>query len=167
MIRKFSPQPQSNTVMTQEQQPVWHYTTLTKIKIIERDPILRPFGKDGQKPAVWFSKDQTWEPTAACNHLATLADGTEQFLDMKGLFQVTGGLYRFGVLPEDAPITWEVYRSLIDPDVGQVMVDGATRLRASPDNWRASLSPIEENKWKVVQMWTEESVWKTLNRRPE
>lgn len=116
--------------MSDEQQLVWHYTILPKIKLIQADPVLRPYGRLGQTPAVWFSTEQLWEPTATCNWEATLRSGETQLLDMDGLFKAHGGLYRIRVSPETAPILWEDYRAMINDDLAVAMLDGASELKA-------------------------------------
>lgn len=151
--------------MNHEQPLVWHYTLLPKVKIIQADPILKPFGKPGQVPAVWFSEEQKWEPTAACNWKATLADGTTKYLGMIELFQAHGGLYRFGVGPETAPVIWYDYWAMIADDVANVMMDGAFELGANPDNWRASLAPVKSDQWIRVEMWIEPGQWEPCKKR--
>jgi hypothetical protein len=151
--------------MNHEQQLVWHYTLLPKVKIIQADPVLKPFAKPGQVPAVWFSTEQVWEPTAACNWEATLADGTKKFLNMIELFQAHGGIYRFGVLPEAAPLTWHEYQAMIDGHVAEAMLEGALELGADPDHWRASLDPVGHQQWLRVEMWMEEDGWELLKKK--
>ena len=132
---------------------VWHYTILPKVKKIERDHVLKPFGTPGQIPAVWFSEDQEWEPTAACNWIGEKTDGSRNFLDRDGLYRAHGGLYRIGVRPDDAPLTWEQYKLQIHITVQSAMLDGAKALGANPEKWRASTVEVPEKKWLAVQMW--------------
>ncbi len=152
---------------TNESQLVWHYTVLPKVKIIKQDPQLRPFGKPGILPAVWFSTEQDWEPTAACNWQAEKADGTKEFLDRDGLYKAHGGLYRFGVRPEIAPITWDEFSKGLPEEVIKAMLDGANELGADPAKWRATKASVPQDQWEVVQMWDGEAkVWKNLAKKP-
>jgi len=47
---------------------LWHYTKGVHLAKILADGFIRPataFVDPGEKPIVWFSTDQHWEPTAA------------------------------------------------------------------------------------------------------
>jgi len=49
---------------------VWHYTLLTKLQMILNDGLIKPTDvmiDPREKPAVWFSSNQAWEPTATKN----------------------------------------------------------------------------------------------------
>jgi hypothetical protein len=149
--------------MSHAHQLVWHYTVRPKVVEIHPQGVLTPFGKPGQVEAVWFSTQQLWEPTAACNWLGQRADGTVEFLDMAALYRFHGGLFRFGVVPETAPVRWEEYRNLVTRDVAEAMLEGAIELGADPGCWRASLDPVLQDRWAAVDRWNGK-VWERLGK---
>ena len=147
-------------------QLIWHYTVLPKVKLIQRNLVLMPFGKPGLPGAVWFSTEQDWEPTAACNWQAVMADGTKQYLDRDGLYKALGGLYRFGVLPDTAPLTWEEFSEELSEEVVKAMLDGAKELGADPATWRATKIAVPQDKWVIVQMWDgRKETWENLGKK--
>jgi hypothetical protein len=70
---------------------VWHYTTGEKLNLIISTRALRPTSAeiaDGELPALWFSKEQIWEPTAqkAWRELG----GRTVLLGMRGTYERAG-----------------------------------------------------------------------------
>ena len=76
----------------------WHYTIGLYIKPIFESGELQPadaFLEKGEKPILWFSKNQHWEQTAA---KARLDDrGERLWLTKDETAEHGGGLFRFGI----------------------------------------------------------------------
>ena len=106
------------------------------------------------RPVVWFSLAEPWEPSTAVK--VRKPDGTTDFVrDMEGNARVGGGLYRIGVAPETAPITWTDYRKggFDKPEVCNRMSKVARDLLADPQDWRASDRPVPRELWTHVEVW--------------
>ncbi|WP_038214371.1 hypothetical protein [Xenophilus azovorans] len=91
----------------------WHYTTKARAVDILGDSILKPSSTGVQppeKPVVWFSLNQRWEPTA---NKAIVHNGALRTLTMTETHTVGGGLCRFGI------------------DANKLLTGGALRRRAS------------------------------------
>lgn len=108
---------------------LWHYTIPQYLPpIIEAGGLLPATAgiAEGERPAVWFSANQRWEPTAAKMGLRTLDAMTERF----------GCMVRFGIARE-AALPW---RRLV-PAVGmpesmrKALERAGRTLGASPDSW--------------------------------
>lgn len=76
---------------------VWHYTTGQNFKQIVMSGVLLPTAKGvkpPERPILWFSADQYWEPTANKGMLGP--GGKIRSLTMLETRQYGGGLVRFG-----------------------------------------------------------------------
>src|SRR5690242_12554077 len=75
----------------------WHYTTGENFRLIVESGFLLPtavgIGKH-EKPVLWFSVAEFWEPTAA---KMMLQNGQMVNMGMEGTYKHGGGLARFGV----------------------------------------------------------------------
>ena len=75
----------------------WHYTVPHHGQEIRACGHIKPatlFVPAGEKPVVWFSLRQFWEPTA---NKAIMRDGTRVPLSMQETWEAAGGACRFGV----------------------------------------------------------------------
>ena len=78
----------------------WHYTTGEKFIEIWECGFLRPTKvgiPQGERPILWLSTHQHWEPTAS--KALTAENGEIVRLSMTETFEICGGLVRFGVTP--------------------------------------------------------------------
>lgn len=157
------------------QRIVWHYTSGRNLEKILRAGELLPAGKHrGEKPAVWFTARQDWDPATA---LAVDADPDLQRISVEGarirqqhgeaaqyayLYsmaeriapEVVGYLARIGVAPETAPYTWDDIKRMrgVRPSVIR-QVESDDRARGSnPADWRISFEPVPASKWIAVEV---------------
>jgi hypothetical protein len=145
---------------------LWHYTTATKFREIARSGELRPataYIAPGERPAVWFSTRQLWEPTAA--KAFQTPDGSSRLLDMKGMHE-HAGLVRLGVTRASAPYGWRefVEQSGVPKAMALAMAKAGRRMGADPGDWYVSFDPIVEARWAAIQEWTG-SKWTRVERR--
>jgi hypothetical protein len=71
----------------------WHYTTLQKAHSIEADGKLRPATTGvpaNEKPILWFSLAQEWEPTAT-KGIVNKGTGENRNLTIAEMIEYTGG----------------------------------------------------------------------------
>ena len=77
----------------------WHYTTGEKFKAIVTSGYLKPTGilvKPPERPVLWFSLNQQFEPTA---RKAAIEGGAYRVLSVEETGRHCGGLVRFGLSP--------------------------------------------------------------------
>ena len=77
----------------------WHYTTGEKFKAIVASGYLMPTGilvKPPERPVLWFSLNQRFEPTA---RKGAIEGGALRTLSIEETRQHCGGLVRFGLSP--------------------------------------------------------------------
>lgn len=124
-------------------------------ELLKRQGVDRaPEGYYDCRPVVWFSVAEPWEPSTAIKVRGP--DGTMQFVrDIDENARRGGGLFRVGVAPETAPISWTDYRKggFDRPDVCNRMAKAARDLRADPQNWWASDVPVPRALWTAVEEW--------------
>jgi len=77
----------------------WHYTTVELLRQVLSDGLIKTADEQicrGEKPAVWFSSHQVWEPTATkgCQTESGRRDCTIQ-----EMIDLGGGLARIGISP--------------------------------------------------------------------
>ena len=83
--------------MTELPALAWHYTTGLHFERICTSGLLMPAiagVEHPEKPILWFSLNQYWEPTASKGW--EFPDGTTRTLTMEETFERAGGLVRFG-----------------------------------------------------------------------
>src|ERR1700735_3053879 len=80
----------------------WHYTIGLYFRQIVECKALKCIRINGapqsERPVVWLSMEQYWEPTSA--KACRFPDGTERTLSMKETADLFEGLYRIGIDPE-------------------------------------------------------------------
>src|SRR5574340_288025 len=90
---------------------LWYYTTVKTLHEILGRGELQPerIGRSAkEKPAVWFSSNQEWEPAA--NMPWEDPDGMAVRLGKDQTYVLGGGLARIGVAPEVAPHDWKTFK---------------------------------------------------------
>jgi len=108
------------------------------------------------RPVVWFSSAEPWEPSTAMK--LRRPDGTTTFLtDLASNARHGGGMFRIGVAPETAPISWTDYRKggFDRPEVCNRMAKAAKELHADPRNWWASDRAVPRELWTRIDVWTD------------
>lgn len=133
---------------------LWHYTSDQDFVLIRNDGFIRPADARltlGEKPVVWFSKEQFWEPTVTKG--LVLGDGTVKDLDMLGMREHGHRLIRIGVDPETAPYTWSELKSLsrMPPEIATALASSARRMGANPSRWRGTFDAVYADKWKAIE----------------
>jgi len=136
-------------------QTLWYYTTGRKLaQIIERGEIeAAPVGESKkEKPTVWFSANQDWDPAA--NEPWRSPDGTVTRLNKDQTFVVGGGLARIGVSPEVAPHDWKAFKRLsgISPKTAKELYNSAVQAGSRPGQWFAALENVPRSKWIAVEV---------------
>jgi hypothetical protein len=136
---------------------VWHYTTGTYLQQILKTRVLRPTGAGiarGERPALWFSKEQYWEPTA--QKAWGSPDGSVVLLGMLGTFQRASGLGRIGVDPNRVELcdfeTFGATSGIPAADL-QAMKHRGRKQGANPRNWLASFAPVPCENWAAVEVY--------------
>lgn len=122
----------------------WHYTTGERFLSIVECGFLLPATAlitSKERPVVWFSLNQEWEPTA--NKMLRSPDGTLIFLDKEGTCKFGGGLVRFGY-PLERTIRWPLLaRKAKIPPTTRVGLELAARENGSnPNDWCGVLRPV-------------------------
>jgi hypothetical protein len=143
---------------------IWHYTTeIHSLKIIN-DGILKPsYGEKamGVKPALWFSKNPDWEPTAT--KLAADSEGNIIELSKEQHLKLFG-MIRFGIeFDETFLISWIKYKfkSKIDGRIYNRLDKLGKMQGANPKDWYASFQGVASNKWVTIEEFDGES-WKQI-----
>lgn len=128
---------------------IWHYTTITAADNINVEQIIKVSEterKFGLKPAVWFSKNPDWEPTAT--KLVGDNLGNIRLMTKQEQFD-NFGLCRIGIKFTDELISWAKYKHAgrIAPlKHEQMELDGINR-GGNPKDWYASFNNIPAEKW--------------------
>lgn len=139
-------------VQTNHEQPpapamelAWHYTTGHCASQIIRSGIILPATEGvplDEQPAVWFSLNQHWEPTATKGITDPLT-GKRRDATIKQMMRVAGGCYRFGVDPSRL-LDWPTLKANtgIRPLMLYRLEKAASRVRANPCEWMGSLHAV-------------------------
>lgn len=133
---------------------VWHYTCDQQFTQIRESGTIRPADEGipaHERPIVWFSKEQFWEPTVVKAKRA--ADGSVRQLGMDGLIENQILLIRIGVDPETVPHTWCELKALsgMDSHIARALVKSAKQLGANPSKWRGTFEVVGRDKWRTVE----------------
>lgn len=151
----------------------WHYTVGEATKVILESGLLLTENETtpeylfpSTKGGLWFSLNQTYEPTAA--KMQKRADTGELIMspdvDAMGDMLSRGfQLWRFGV-DDGRLLTWPEYlgqsglrhKMLFARGRRYVeeMLRSAKRRGANPDDWRVSLAPLRLEEISEVQVWS-------------
>ncbi len=135
---------------------IWHYTTKEKLTAILSDGKLKVSEAEKRlklrKPALWFSANQVWEPTAT----KMIGDGlgnTRQLTIQEQHEMV--GLARIGINYSSGYITWAKYRheSGLNHSTLDSMEKVGIEKGGNPADWFATFKNVPEEKWVSVQVW--------------
>ena len=149
-----------------EEKMVWHYTTRQQGENIIKDGVIKVSKDDkkaGWKPAVWFSTQQFWEPTACkvINVDGSWLSGDE---GMKSQHEIVG-IYRFGIIFNATNLTtWAKYQyvSKISLQMYRSMEIAGKRGGGNPSDWFAIFHNIPRSQWKKVEAF-DGNDWVTLD----
>lgn len=135
---------------------IWHYTTEAHAMDILRDRVIKVSQYDrrsGIKPAVWFSRQQYWEPTACKMFDAVTNDWLGGQKGMKIQHQYAG-IYRFGIRFDPRMLcSWAKYvrSSKMPYEEIRYMEECGRERGGDPSDWFASLTNVRSNYWVAVE----------------
>jgi len=144
----------------------YHYTIGLKLpKIIESGYIKLATAEvdlSKEKPAVFFSIDKLWEPTA---NKALRKDGQLYFLTTDEMIKDYSPLIRIEVKPEAAPYKWDDYVRLsgIDKGLSKGLEKSATKNGSTTDHFFISFKPVTKEQWLSIQILTDEKKWRIMS----
>ena len=123
----------------------WHYTISDRAWLIFQDGLIKPATagvRHPEKPVVWFSTQQHWEPTA--NKMAYTTSGELIHMSTKMMFQEVGGeLFRFGIGTHHLLPWHRLARAARIPiKVQKGLITTAREAKADPMKWYGTLKPV-------------------------
>ncbi|MBK7311199.1 MAG: hypothetical protein IPI93_10500 [Sphingobacteriaceae bacterium] len=119
---------------------IYHYTSLIHLEKILQDGYLKVSDADrkfGIKPAIWFSKNTNWEPTAT----KMVFNGSEMVELTQEEQQKTIGMVRFGIPFSNQLVSWRKYGHIgkIAPKLHAALEQIGIEKGARPGQWYCSL----------------------------
>ncbi len=144
---------------------LWHYTTGTRFREIVETGEIRAattFVDPRERPIVWFSSNQDWEPTAW--KLFIQPNGQTKDLRTPQEIAELFGLVRIGVDRATAPHDWPTLRrrSRMDGDIARALEKAGREVGSNPAWWYGSFDPVPRSKWRTVQSF-ESGTWTELS----
>jgi hypothetical protein len=138
-----------------EAQVLWHYTIVERLQHILNAGEIRPPVNlpKTEKPVVWFSANQDWEPTA--NKRYQSPRGQISLLSKDQTILLGGGLARIGVAPATAPLDWKTFKreSGISAARAKALYEEAVASGSRPALWFATFDPVPRAEWLAVETW--------------
>ncbi len=135
---------------------LWHYTTWNDFRLIRLDGVIKPTAVHilaGEHPAVWFSANPTWEPTASKGIRFSASEPFHR-ASMEEMMKFAGGLVRIGVSKETVPVAWKDFRAAAH--LTKERFEGLERSGrdsgSNPDEWFATFAPVPRNRWLAVEV---------------
>ena len=131
---------------------LWYYTTARELNEIIISGELKAAAIAKEKPAVWFSANQQWEPIA--NMPWRDPRGLPRRLSKDQTFVLGGGLARIGVAPEVAPHDWKAFKQLsgISSKTAKEVYNTAVQSGSRPGQWFASFQSVPRRKWLAIEV---------------
>lgn len=135
---------------------VWHYTIGQNFIEIAESGFLKRASMGvthPEKPILWFSSNQYWEPTA---NKCQLVDGEVVKLTMDETRSLGGGLMRFGI-SRDRLHQWDKLwkKAKIAPLVARALEDVGVDQGALPSHWFGLLKNIHLSETTSIQVMTD------------
>jgi hypothetical protein len=133
---------------------IYHYTTQTAFKLIEKDEYLRPSTEvpmPGERLALWFTTSAEWDNTA---NKAIIFEGRR--VGTRETTHIFGeGLVRIACPDSVAPLDWKAYKSQsgIAPKLAKALFDVAIREGVRPSCWRTTFDCVYRDSWLEVHFW--------------
>lgn len=134
----------------------WHYTVGQRWEQIRASGVIRlatALVPKGERPVVWFTRRETWEPTATT--LMQGPDGNRHDASDLEIKVRLGGKIRIGVAPETAPHSFAAFRRLsgIDPRFADGLAVVAREHGSDAEDWFVSFDPVPASAWLRVEWW--------------
>lgn len=148
---------------------LWHYTTWQCFENIVDDGVIRPttaWIADEERPIVWFSSNQEWEPTSTKIYVPH--DGEARRLSKEELRVRGNGLVRFGVNRRTARLDWTAMKRLsgMSRDTARELKVIGRRLGSKPEWWFGSFDPVPRSEWVAIDV-LDEGRWVRVFRDGE
>ena len=126
----------------QEEQLAWHYTISDRAKYIVESKFIYAATAGvpaGERPCIWFSLEQFWEPTA--NKAESSPSGHMRKLNFEEM--VSLGLWRFG-LPVAMLLDWRQLKreTRMSRKVAKGLVSAARSQGSNPELWYGAMKPV-------------------------
>ncbi len=140
----------------------WHYTTGEKFAAIVLTGYLMPSGlfvKPPERPVLWFSLNQQFEPTA---RKAVIEGGAYRVLSVEETGRHCGGLVRFGLSPRKL-LTGDKLRTRAR--IARTLWAGLCRIgiqqKADPAHWLGTIDavPLEQ---LTVDVMNDAGMWQRV-----
>jgi hypothetical protein len=138
------------------QDRLFHYTTASRLRLILECELIKVATAGvhpGERPAVWFSSNPDWEPTATklLQDPETGAVRKLSFFEMAKLDTPV----RIEIAPRAAPYTWEAFTQLsgCSRKMLKSLEKAALEVGAAPSQWRVSFAPVGCDDWLAVEIW--------------
>jgi len=138
---------------------LYHYTTGIYLRSIVKDGLLKVSHYDksigAKHPAVWFSVNPIWEPTAT---KVTPGKTGIRFLTKEEQFDMFG-LGRITVAYTDEFLTWGKYRHMckndrnFPPHTLDEMERVGYKKGSDPKHWYCSIKDIGKHRWLNSELW--------------
>jgi hypothetical protein len=131
----------------------WHYTTGQNfVKIVESNFLMPATTGVGypEKPILWFSLDQYWEPTAS---KAVFKNGKIETLTMEETLKLGSGLVRFG-MPVKKLHQWDKLKkkARINPVIAQGLEASGFKQGANPRRWYGVTKPLSISECSIIEV---------------
>jgi hypothetical protein len=139
----------------------WHYSTgYSLMRMIADGYLLKPGSHGGlmlpgERPAVFFTRRQTWEPTAtpavvdARGRKRTLSVATWRDIDL------VEGLCRIGVDAAHLPFSWAdfVVTGGLNRAATRALEKSAKRQGSYVSDWRLTYDVLPMRTWTALELW--------------
>ncbi|TAK25711.1 MAG: hypothetical protein EPO40_21935 [Myxococcaceae bacterium] len=135
---------------------VWHYTTGSNWEGIDADGRINPATANiskGERPVVWFSRADPWEPTAA--KAWQFANGSVVRLTREQTHLKFRGLVRIGVSTSNVPLRWSDFeeQQVASPSEIRLLEVSGRSQGANPRSWFWRFEPVPRAEWSQVEFW--------------
>jgi hypothetical protein len=114
-----------------------------------------------RRPGVWFSANPVYDHSA--NEIIPSAEEYPCLLDKEQTEEECGGLFRIGVHPDTAPVSWEEFKEADGMDLSKAnTIEEVARMDGDdPEDWFASYNPVQSSEWVVCQF-LDDDTWVTM-----
>jgi len=118
---------------------------------------------DGERPIVWFSARQHWEPTAS---KGKIINGVRSTMTLREMISKGDGLWRFGVLVAELQSYHQLKKSAaIAPAMARALERSARECGADPAFWYGSLEAVKVSGCTIQCLYDPDGEWGGLPDR--
>ena len=132
----------------------WHYTSGQCAMQILQSRIILPAYENvprGERPAVWFSLNKFWEPTASKGILDPITR-VRRFATIDEMERFAGGCYRFGIQPARL-LCWTALKgkTRMRPKTVRALERVAYEMGSNPRHWMGTLEAVPVPEVVMIQ----------------